>query len=360
MAGENFKILLVSSGAATGRLVSAALSEATDIQLDASSVTPGIAVARLERGDIDMVLFDLDGADREALRVLRQIRRKYPGTGVVVMSQESAAESDAALEALGATALDYVAKPSDIKSSLRSFRGELRLVAAMFRNRRNFEKLLVPNGDEGPKSFSKGRHGSGGKRKDTAKGAAPIVGTTAGANRCVESHVIDAVGIGVSAGGPGALMRVVPNLPENLAVPVFVVQHMPPPFTSTLASSLSKRSRLKAVEAVSGISPVPGTVYIAPGGKHMGLLHRKSFPNKRKRIEIVLSRDAPENGCRPSVDHLFRSMAKSIREPHSRRRDDRNGRRRSRRRRGDQKRGRRLCNPGGEHLCRLRHAARRR
>ena len=309
MVGEIFKILLVSSGAATGRLVSAALSEVTDIQLDASAVTPGIAVARLERRDIDMVLFDLEGADRGALRVLRQIRRQYSDIGVVVMSQESAAESDATLEALGDGALDYVAKPCGIESSLRSFRGELRLVASIFRNRRNFEKLLVPNGGDGQKSFSKNRHGGGGRRNDPAKGDARIVGPTAEANRCVESHVIDAVGIGVSAGGPGALLRVVPNLPENLAVPVFVVQHMPPPFTSTLASSLSKRSRLKVAEAVSGMSPVLGTVYIAPGGKHMRLLRRKSFPSSRKRIEIVLSEEASENGCRPSVDYLFRSMA---------------------------------------------------
>ena len=42
-------------------------------------------------------------------------------------------------------------------------------------------------------------------------------------------------------------------------------------------------------------------VYIAPGGKHL-LLKKVNG-----RVQTVINEQAPENGCRPSVDVLFRS-----------------------------------------------------
>jgi two-component system chemotaxis response regulator CheB len=110
--------------------------------------------------------------------------------------------------------------------------------------------------------------------------------------------------IGVSTGGPVALGRMLPALPGNLGVPVFVVQHMPALFTEALAASLAAKCALRVRQAVEGEQATPNCVYIAPGGKQMRLA-----PGSRGEILINITDDPPENNCKPAVDYLFRSAA---------------------------------------------------
>jgi two-component system chemotaxis response regulator CheB len=110
--------------------------------------------------------------------------------------------------------------------------------------------------------------------------------------------------IGVSTGGPNALTHILPKILEDIGVPILIVQHMPPLFTGSLAESLSTKCSIRVKEAVQGEFIEPNTAYIAPGGKHMGLV---SGPNGHKVVQIT--EDPPENFCRPAVDYLFRSVA---------------------------------------------------
>ena len=109
--------------------------------------------------------------------------------------------------------------------------------------------------------------------------------------------------IGVSTGGPNALAQVLPAMPADIGVPVFIVQHMPPLFTQSLADSLSTKCKIKVKEAADQERAEPNTAYIAPGGKQMRL-----FPDA-DRIRIEITDDPPENNCKPAVDYLFRSVA---------------------------------------------------
>jgi two-component system chemotaxis response regulator CheB len=109
--------------------------------------------------------------------------------------------------------------------------------------------------------------------------------------------------IGSSTGGPDALAKVLPSLPPDLAVPVVVVQHMPPLFTRLLAQRLGQSSRVKVVEAREGEPLAAGTVMIAPGGQHL-IVRRQGTT-----VVAHLTEDPPENFCRPAVDVLFRSVA---------------------------------------------------
>lgn len=96
------------------------------------------------------------------------------------------------------------------------------------------------------------------------------------------------VALGVSTGGPQALKRVLPKLPEDLPVPVLVVQHMPPVFTRTLADNLARQCALQVCEASDGQIVEPGWVLIAPGGTQMKI--------ERCNCEIVvrITDDPPE------------------------------------------------------------------
>jgi two-component system chemotaxis response regulator CheB len=112
------------------------------------------------------------------------------------------------------------------------------------------------------------------------------------------------VALGMSTGGTQALERVLLGLPPQ-APGMVVVQHMPEQFTAAFADRLDKLCQVTVREARNNDQLTAGLVLIAPGGKH--LLLRRSGP--RYYVEVV---DGPlVNRHRPSVDVLFRSVAKS-------------------------------------------------
>jgi two-component system, chemotaxis family, protein-glutamate methylesterase/glutaminase len=114
---------------------------------------------------------------------------------------------------------------------------------------------------------------------------------------------IDAIIIGTSTGGPIALREVIPRLPITLGVPVFVVQHMPPKYTLSLAARIGEVSQIPVHEAANMMKVEPNHVYIAPGGMHMGMELQHGNP------VIRTSSDPPEHNCRPAVDYTFRSAS---------------------------------------------------
>jgi two-component system chemotaxis response regulator CheB len=116
---------------------------------------------------------------------------------------------------------------------------------------------------------------------------------------------IEILAIGTSTGGPNALADVIPRLPERFPVPVVVVQHMPPLFTRMLAERLNAQSRLRVREAEPGSAIEAGQVWIAAGDHHMAVVR------KGQGTILELNQDPPENSCRPAVDVLFRSVART-------------------------------------------------
>ena len=116
------------------------------------------------------------------------------------------------------------------------------------------------------------------------------------------SSACQVVIIGTSTGGPEALKAVLPRLPAELPVPLLVVQHMPAQYTRSLALRLDEICELEVVEAQDKTEAVAGKIIIAQGGQQMQL----------KRVGgsllVRVNDDPPENGVRPSVDYLLRSV----------------------------------------------------
>jgi two-component system chemotaxis response regulator CheB len=114
---------------------------------------------------------------------------------------------------------------------------------------------------------------------------------------------VDILAVGASTGGPNALATLFANLAKPVAVPIVVVQHMPPLFTRLLAQRLTASCGLPVHEAQHGDVLQPGQAWIAPGGSHMTVASRGG------NVVVELNQDPPENSCRPAVDVLFRSVA---------------------------------------------------
>jgi two-component system chemotaxis response regulator CheB len=117
--------------------------------------------------------------------------------------------------------------------------------------------------------------------------------------------VYQVVAIGASTGGPRALAELIPALPAGFAAGVVVAQHMPAGFTETLAERLNRSAALRVSEARDGDAVVPGVVLVAPGGRLMSV-ERGGDGSLSVRIW-----DEPGHLHRPSVDVLFRSVARA-------------------------------------------------
>lgn len=109
----------------------------------------------------------------------------------------------------------------------------------------------------------------------------------------------DVVAIGSSAGGLRALTVVLTDLSDAFPAPVLIVQHLDPRYESHMADILSRRTTMRVVEAEEGVKIEPGTVYLAPPGRHMLV--------EQDRIRLTTTELV--HFARPSVDLLFESVA---------------------------------------------------
>src|SRR5882672_2021786 len=117
---------------------------------------------------------------------------------------------------------------------------------------------------------------------------------------------VEVVAIGASTGGPEALAELIAKFPADFPAPVLIVQHMPPNFTRHLAERLDLLTPLRVREGKAGQRLGPGGVWIAPGDYHMTVARHGSD------VVLMTNQQAPEQGCRPSVDVLFRSVAQAF------------------------------------------------
>ncbi len=109
--------------------------------------------------------------------------------------------------------------------------------------------------------------------------------------------------IGTSTGGPIALQKVLTGLPKNFNLPILLVQHMPGSFTTAFAQRLDNLCQIKVVEASNGQVLVPGTAYLAPGGKQM-VVAKQSVS-----LIVKINDSEPSQNYKPSVDTTLFSVA---------------------------------------------------
>jgi two-component system chemotaxis response regulator CheB len=111
------------------------------------------------------------------------------------------------------------------------------------------------------------------------------------------------VAVGASTGGPRALATLLDEIPPSFAVPIVVVQHMPAEMTAYFADGLAHNSGLPVRVAQHGHPVAPGSVWLAPGGRHLLIARDGGRPC------FHLDDGPEEHACRPAVDPLFRSAA---------------------------------------------------
>jgi two-component system chemotaxis response regulator CheB len=113
--------------------------------------------------------------------------------------------------------------------------------------------------------------------------------------------VRDVIAIGAPQGGAAAVIQVLDGIPADLPAAIFVVLHSHPEQPILLADAVNAPGRMRAAEAVNGEPVQTRRIYVASDGKHLVV----------DRGVVRVTQEPEENGCRPSIDVLFRSAARS-------------------------------------------------
>ena len=278
MTDAPVRILIVDDSALYRLAIRHSLEDLPGVMIVGVAKDGADALQQIEECDPDLLTLDVRMPDTGGIEVLQEINRRRLRPKAIMVSSLTAHGAQATTEALLEGAFDFILKPSSTDST---------------ENRRLLTDALA----EKITAFRQTSRDIGAMEPGAV--SVPVLGTTAQPSKVVSCQ---AVVVGVSTGGPAALKQVLPALPADLPVPVLVVQHMPAQYTRALAGRLDKLCQLNVVEAASGSEVKPGSVLVAPGGRQMKLRPRDG------RVFAQITDDAPENGCRPAVDYLLRSV----------------------------------------------------
>ena len=284
---ESIRVLVVDDSSVMRRIVSQALANTPGIEVVGTAVHGANALLKIPELKPDVVTLDVEMPEMSGLEALDVIREKFPSVRVIMCSTLTERGARVTIDALLRGASDYVAKPTSGMPSADALQQlQTDLVAKV--------RLHVR------------------PRKPAALPAAPALvkrpapQTTPAVAGVPKSNSVKIVCLGSSTGGPNALADLFSALRQPLPVPMVIVQHMPPVFTKMLAERLCHLPcRIRFEEGVDGMPVLSGTVYLAPGGRHMEVRMQRGFP-------FLHLHDGPqENFCRPAVDVLFRSVAQA-------------------------------------------------
>jgi two-component system chemotaxis response regulator CheB len=275
------RVLVVDDSVVIRRLVTDVLNADPAIEVVAIAANGRIALAKVQQVQPDVITLDVEMPEMGGLETLAEIRKTHPRLPVIMFSTLTALGASATLDALALGANDYVTKPANVGSVGEA---QSRLASELIPKIKQFCRSIVPV---------------------PATSSAPIPGRIPALSRppppTTIQQRVEIVVIGVSTGGPDALSKLMPALPADLAVPVLIVQHMPPVFTKSFADRLNATSPLRVSEATPGDRLAPGSAWIAPGDFHMTV-------GKHEGHFVLGTNQGPrENSCRPAADVLFRS-----------------------------------------------------
>jgi two-component system chemotaxis response regulator CheB len=280
--------MVVDDSAVMRSLLRSVILSDSGLEVCATAADGATALESIRLNPPDLLLLDVEMPVMDGLATLRELRTRRHTMPVIMCSSLTQHGARVTIEALAGGASDYVAKPTGQDSR----EAAIRALA---------QELL-------PKIHALTAH----LQPRPATPAAPRTllpmpaPAPALAPRAPTKPLV--LAIGVSTGGPAALDVLLPELPQLFPVPVLIVQHMPEVFTRLLAERLSRRCRLQVYEAAEGMPATAGSIYIARGNWHLEALTalRPGAP-----VTLHLTQDPPENHCRPAVDTLFRSAART-------------------------------------------------
>lgn len=268
------KVLVVDDSPVSRELLVYVLNSDPEIKVIGTAHNGEEALKAIGHEKPDVITMDIIMPKMDGLEATRVIMETNPIPIIIVTSSFNLREVDFSFKATEVGALTLVQKPRGIghPSHEKDAKELIRVVKLMS------EVKVV-------------------KRWPDIRKAALVSGKAVDAGR--RSDEIKIVAIGASTGGPPVVQIILSTLPKNFPLPILIVQHMAEGFMTGFVEWLNHTSAIPVHVAVHNTMAQGGVVYVAPDGAHMAVA-----ANGR----ITLVNDAPENGLRPAVSYLFRSV----------------------------------------------------
>lgn len=281
---RQINVIVIDDSAFMRKALSSMLESDPDIKVVGVARDGKEGLEKIARLRPDVVTLDVEMPGMDGLSALRVIMREHP-LPVLMVSSLTTEGAQATMDALDLGAVDFISKEmSFVSVGILQIRDELvskiREIATSRYIRLRFETLRQR---QQPLAVAAAR-----------PAAAPVGAPASG---------LSAVAVGISTGGPLALLEMIPRLPAEFPLPIVVVQHMPPHFTNTMSQRLNSVSAVAVKEAATGDRLAAGSVYVAPGGRHM------TFERDRDELVVVVSEEPRTTLYRPSADVMMLSLA---------------------------------------------------
>lgn len=267
------RVLVIDDSALMRKLLTEFLAGDPEIEVVGTAPDPYIARDKIKQLNPDVLTLDIEMPRMDGLTFLENLMRLRP-MPVVMVSSLTEQGAEATLQALELGAVDFVTKPKiGLADSIDVYGADL------------VEKLKMA-----ARAKVRGRR----TQAEVARIAVP--------RKLRTTDKI--IAIGASTGGTEAIKEVLERMPAD-APAIVITQHIPAAFSRQFAERMDRHSAMSVCEARNGQPVIPGHAYIAPGDRHLMLVRDGA------RYVCRLTEDPPENRHRPSVDVLFKSVART-------------------------------------------------
>lgn len=281
-ANEPVRVMIVEDSLVLRQFLENVMGKDPRLNIVASTASAEDALRLLSETKPHVISMDIRLPGMNGLEATRRIMRQQP-TPIVVLSASIDSESlQISMEALRAGALAVLEKPpgaghADYQGVAGNLCTQLYIMSQV--------KVVR-------------------QRMPRYRGSAPTaaVSTTATPSAPRKPGRLRMVGMAASTGGPKVFHTILNGLSADFPLPILLVQHMGESFMAGFATWLDGNCPQTVVVAKDGDIPRTGTVYVAPGDRHLALNGNS----------LCVADGEPVCGQRPSATVLFESMARAL------------------------------------------------
>lgn len=276
---KKIKVLVIDDSALIRSLIAEMLSPYDNIQIVGSAEDPYEAREQIKKLNPDVLTLDIEMPRMNGITFLKNLMRLRP-MPVIMVSTLTEEGAPATLEALELGAVDFMAKPKvNVAQEMTKYADSL------------YEKIVTA-----ASSVPRPLPDPAIQAQSHVKVSRP---------ETLSYNPKGLIAIGASTGGTEAIKEVITRFPEHFP-PIVIAQHIPPIFSSSYAMRMDNACAMKVFEAEHDQKIESGCIYIAPGNDHLSVAKRGG------QLYCQLSRSAPVNRHRPSVEILFNSVAEHV------------------------------------------------
>lgn len=282
---EKIKLLIVDDSEVVRSILKEIFSQDKDLVVVGEATNGKEAIEMTKELKPNLITMDIQMPEMDGFEATEEIMAFHPTPILIFSSAIDKSEKYTGIKAISLGALDVLSKPEISETNFFELSGKI------INKVKTLSRINVVHHIRG--KIKK-------RKKSTEAKFSEIIGQYKITN--LHGYIIVA---GISTGGPAALNKFLSGFPKNFPASILIVQHISEGFIDVLVDYLSKNTELRIKVGEDNELIENGTVYFAPDGGHLLI---------EKNMKLRIDRESPPwNEHKPSINHLFKSAAKNLR-----------------------------------------------